>query len=91
MSMNEIIKDIESNITGNERTFQVGDRVIWKPIGQRDGFHDKLFEWYGAKATVIMIITLNRAYIALDDFPNCNDREKHNRFCANFEELELIE
>lgn len=90
MSMTEIINDIKKNSEGDNRGFQVGDRVIWKPIDRRDMSQDKSSKLYGAKGTVAMLMTLDRAYIALDDFPNCNGRERANRFCASFDEMELI-
>lgn len=91
MSMTEIIKTIEQEVTGKDKTqFQIGDRIIWKPIDRRDGSQDKSHVWYSAKGTVIMIMNLDRAYIALDDFPDCNDRKNANRFCTAFDELELI-
>lgn len=89
--MTKIINDIKQKSEGRNRSFQVGDRVIWKPIDRRDMSQDKTFAWYGEKGTVTMLMTLDRAYIALDDFPQCNDRERANRFCASFDELELID
>lgn len=91
MSMAEIIENIEQKTLGDNGKFQVGDRIIWRPIDRRDMSQDKTFVWYGAKGTVTMLMALDRAYIALDDFPQCNDRERANRFCASFDELELIE
>ena len=90
--MTEIIKGIEEEVSEkNKAQFQVGDRIIWKSIDRRDGSQDKSFTWYGAKGTVIMLMNFDRAYIALDNFPDCNDRKNANRFCADFDELELIE
>lgn len=66
-----------------------GDKVIWKPIDYRDMSQNTSHIWYGAKATILEIITLDRAIISIDDFPNCNHREYHNRFCADFNELEM--
>lgn len=91
MSMTEIIEDIKQKSFTDSEKFKVGDRVIWRPIDRRDMSQDKTFVWYGAKGTVTMLMALDRAYIALDDFPNCNNRKQANRFCASFDELELIE
>lgn len=90
MSMTEIIKEIEQKSSADSEKFKIGDRVIWKPIDRRGMSQDKSFVWYGAKGTVTKLMTLDRAYIALDDFPQCNNRERENRFCASFDELELI-
>ena len=41
-------------------------------------------------ATVIANETLGRYWIAFDEFPEVNNRQRVNRFCADREELILI-
>ena len=68
--------------------FNIGDRVIYKPIDHRFFKVDENHRWCNAKAKVISADTLNRYWIAFDEFPNCNYREKQNRFIAEEYELE---
>lgn len=75
-----------------ESAFNVGDRVIYKPIDYRDMSKDAEQIWYGAKARVASLDSvLGKVWIEFDDFPNCNYRENKNRFYADFAELELID
>ena len=67
---------------------KVGDKVLYKPIDYSSSLLDRNHRWYAKTATVIAEETLNRYWIAFDEFPNCNSRERVNRFCAN--EMELI-
>ena len=62
--------------------FDVGDRVIWKPIDYRDHPEDKNHRCNGAIGTVIKVCRFD-ACIALDDFPNVN-------VWVNFEEIEQV-
>lgn len=67
--------------------FNIGDRVIYKPIDHRFFKVDETHRWCNAKAKIISTDTLNRYWIAFDEFPNCNNRDRVNRFCADEEEL----
>ena len=73
-----------------DKTIKVGDRVLYKPIDYRDYSLCRTHKWYAKTAVVISNETLNRYWIAFDEFPNCNNREKVNRFCADRRELILI-
>jgi hypothetical protein len=66
---------------------EVGDKVLYKPINHSNYLLDKNHRWYAKVATVIANETLNRYWIAFDEFPNCNNRDRVNRFCADKEEL----
>ena len=69
--------------------FQIGDRVIWKPIDYRDHSQDINHRWYGAVGTVTKLCRFY-ACIALDNFPEVNHREVKNHFWVDFEELEQV-
>lgn len=96
MSMRAVIDGIEREMferaTRGENAFNVGDRVIYRSIDYRDMSQNTSNVWYGAKATVISLDAVrDKAWIAFDDFPNCNDRKSVNRFYADFRELELMD
>lgn len=94
--MRAVIESIEREMferaTERGNSFNVGDRVIYRPIDYRDMSQNTSDVWYGAKATVISLDAVqDKAWIAFDDFPNCNDRKSVNRFYADFRELELVD
>ena len=69
----------------------VGDRIIYRPIDYWDMSQDTKHCWYGAKGIIIKIDNVpGKAWVAFDDFPNCNYRERKNRFYADFRELEKV-
>ena len=74
--------------------FKVGDNVIYKPndwilTSVNHIVKDEKHRWYNAKAKIIATETLDRFWIAYDEFPNCNSRDRVNRFLADTTELEL--
>lgn len=69
---------------------KIGDKVLYKPIDYRNHSLDKEHRWYSKMATVIANETLDRYWIAFDEFPEVNNRQRVNRFCADKEELILI-
>ena len=71
--------------------FEIGDRVIYKPINYTDKSQDTENRYYGTKGTVIGLDTLRRMIISLDEFPECNNRKWRNSHWVNGEELEKIE
>lgn len=70
---------------------KIGDKYIWKPYNHATKSDDKDSVWYGHIVTVIEFDTHDRAWISVDDFPNCNYRERKNRFCADKAELFEVE
>ena len=69
---------------------KVGDRVLYKPINYVNNLLDRNHRWYAKTAVVIANETLGRYWIAFDEFPEVNNRQRVNRFCADREELILI-
>ena len=70
--------------------FNIGDEVIYKPIDNRYYKIDATHRWCNARARIIATDTLNRYWIAFDEFPNVNFRERKNRFIANEYELQRV-
>ena len=73
----------------------IGDRVVYKPIDFRFGQKRQNTEnlYYGTFGTVIkkdfIAGVIKRYVIALDNFPNCNDRKSKNKTWALEEEISL--
>lgn len=67
---------------------KVGDEVIYKPMNHLYYTLDTNHRWYNHKAKIISTDTLNRYWIAFDEFPNVNSRDRKNRFIADEYELE---
>ncbi len=84
------IFNIRVNTYKNQTKFNSGDKVLYKPIDYRNHSLDRDNIYYAKTATVISDETLDRYWIAFDCFPDCNNKERVNRFCANREELILI-
>jgi hypothetical protein len=67
---------------------KIGDKVIIKEEICANNLPNP---HYNKVATVIENPDrLNLVKVSIDDFPNCNHREYHNRFYYQLEELELI-
>lgn len=62
---------------------KVGDKAIYRP-NWKNHIHDR------KTITIIGHDTLNRYIFSIDDFPNCNHREYHNRFWCLHSEVETI-
>ena len=63
---------------------------IFRPIDYRTHKQNISHIHYGKTVT---ILGKDRIYycFSIDDFPNCNHREKQNRFHASHEEIEIID
>lgn len=69
---------------------KIGDKAIWIPVNFALRMVEKEHPHYGKVVTIIEDIDrLGRYRISVDDFPNCNSRDKVNRFMAD--EVELLE
>ena len=66
---------------------KIGDKYIWKPYNHATKNENTEHVWYGHIVTVIGFETLDRVWISVENFPNCNHRERKNRFCADKYEL----
>ena len=62
---------------------------ILRPIDHRTGEQDTNHIHYGKSITILGKDRLYYCY-SIDDFPNCNGREKKNRFYAIPEEIEVL-
>ena len=71
-----------------ELAFQlgIGDTVFYQPIDYSKSTRNTSHIYYGKLATIIAVDG-ERYVVAFEDFPNCSNREKRNRFYANKEEL----
>ena len=63
---------------------------IFRPIDYRTHEQDISHIHYG-KAITILEKDRFGYWFSIDDFPNCNHREKQNRFYASHEEIEFID
>lgn len=65
----------------------IGEEYIYRPIDYVTKTENVNHIHYGKKVTVIDFDVLGRIWIAINDFPQCNQREYHNRFLAEIYEL----
>ena len=63
---------------------------IFRPIDYRTHDQNTSHIHYG-KAITILEKDIFGYWFSIDDFPNCNHREKQNRFYASHEEIEFID
>lgn len=62
-------------------------KFIWNPINRVTKQVEIEHPHYGKIVTMISEDTLDRIWISIDDFPECNYREHKNRFLAGKDEL----
>lgn len=63
---------------------------IFKPIDYRTYEQDINHIHYGKSVTILEKDRFGYRF-SIDDFPNCNNREKKNRFYARHEEIEITD
>lgn len=66
-----------------------GKKFVWNPMNRATKQVETEHVHCGKTVSVISEDTLDRIWISVDDFPNCNDREHKNRFLADKDELSL--
>jgi hypothetical protein len=67
---------------------QIGDKVI---IKEKICANNLPNPHYNRIATILEEPDrFDRVLLSIDDFPNCNHREYHNRFYYDINELELV-
>lgn len=65
----------------------IGEEYIYRPIDYVTKEDNTNHVHYGKKVTITDFDMLDRVWIAINDFPQCNHREYHNRFLAEKYEL----
>lgn len=68
-------------------TYEMGKKFMWNPINRATKQVELENPHYGKIVTVISEDTLNRIWISVDDFAECNYSEHKNHFLANKDEL----